>query len=61
MINADGGTIAEAHGAEAAAGDEAAALGVADVLGGPHLVLAHVGHHGGIGREDCLRTDRFVG
>ena len=40
---ADGCAVTEAHGAEAAAGDEAAALGVADVLCRPHLVLAHIG------------------
>ena len=47
-LGTDGGAVAEAHGAEAAAGDEAAALGVADVLGGPHLVLAHVGDVDGL-------------
>ena len=40
----DGCAVTEAHGAEAAAGDEAAALGVADVLCRPHLVLAHIGN-----------------
>ena len=48
-LGTDGRTIAEAHGAQAAAGDEAAALGVADVLGRPHLVLAHVGDIHGLG------------
>ncbi len=44
---ADCGTVAKAHGAQAAAGDKAAALGVAQVLGRPHLVLAHIGYiHG---------------
>ncbi len=46
---ADGGTVAKAHGAQAAAGDEAPALGVADVLCRPHLVLAHVGDVYGLG------------
>ena len=44
---ADGSTVAKAHGTQTAAGDEAAALGVAQILRCPHLVLAHIGHiHG---------------
>ena len=42
-LGTDCGTVAKAHGAQAAAGDETAALGVAQVLGRPHLVLAHIG------------------
>ena len=46
---ANGGTVAKAHGAQTAAGDKAAALGVAQVLCRPHLVLAHIGHIHGFG------------
>ena len=42
------GAVAEAHGAQTAAGEEAALLHVLDVLGGPHLVLAHVGDVNGV-------------
>ena len=46
---ANGRAVAKAHGAQAAAGDKAAALGVAQVLRRPHLVLAHVGDIHGLG------------
>ena len=56
---ADGCTVAEAHGAQTAAGDEAAALGVADILCCPHLVLAHVGDIDGLGAEMCIRDRAY--
>ena len=46
---ADGCTVAEAHGSQTAAGNESAALGVADILRRPHLVLTHIGNIYGLG------------
>ena len=43
-----GGPQAEAHGAEAAAGEELARAGEVVVLAGPHLMLAHVGGDDGV-------------
>ncbi len=42
-FRAEGGRIAEAHGAESERADEAAGIGVIVELGGPHLVLADAG------------------
>ena len=47
-LGADGGGQREAHGAEAAGGDERARGVVAEVLGLPHLVLAYVGDDDGL-------------
>ena len=48
-LGTNGGTVAKAHGAKAAAGDKATALGVAQVLRRPHLVLTHIGNIHGVG------------
>ena len=47
-LGADGGGQREAHGAEAAGGDERARGVVLVVLGLPHLVLAYVGDDDGL-------------
>ena len=47
-LGADGGAEAEAHGAEAAGGDELAGVVEVEVLDGPHLMLAHVGTYDGV-------------
>ena len=58
----DGRTEAEAHGAEAAAGNEAARLFKVHVLRRPHLVLADVRCNGGILAEMLVqRHDRVAG
>ena len=49
-----GGPQAEAHGAEAAGGDELAGAGEVVVLGAPHLMLAHIGGHDGVPAGDGL-------
>ena len=46
-----GSAHTEAHGAQTAAGNEPAGGFKVDIPGGPHLVLAHVGGHGGIGTQ----------
>src|SRR5208283_487692 len=48
-LGPDGGGQGEAHGAEAAGGDERARRVVAEVLRLPHLVLADVGDDDGLG------------
>ena len=50
---ADGRGQREAHGAQAAGGDQRARLLVVVVLRLPHLVLAHVGDHDGVAAGDA--------
>ena len=45
---ADGSTVAEAHGAQTAAGDEPLGLLVLHILGCPDLMLTYIGHVNGI-------------
>ena len=52
---ADGGAHAEAHGTQAAAGDKPAACLQVQILSCPHLVLAHVGGHGGVGAQVAVQ------
>ena len=47
-LGPDGRPQAEAHGAEAAGGEELAGVVEVEVLNGPHLMLAHVGGHDGV-------------
>ena len=46
---ANGRAVAKAHGTQAAAGQKAAAFGVVQVLGSPHLVLADIRYIHGLG------------
>ena len=48
LLGADGGAKAEAHGAEAAGGQELAGIVKVKVLDSPHLVLADVCRHDGV-------------
>ena len=47
-LGADGGAQAEAHGAEAAGGEQLSGIVEVEVLDGPHLMLSHVGGHNGV-------------
>ena len=60
-LGAHGGPQAEAHGAEAAGGDELAGPVEMVVLGGPHLVLAHIGGHNGPGGHRLDGLQHLVG
>ena len=48
QCSAHGGAHAEAHGTQTAAGDEPASIFQVQILGSPHLVLAHIGGDGGV-------------
>ena len=47
-LGTDGGPQSEAHGAEAAAGEQLAGVVEVEMLDRPHLMLAHIGGHDGV-------------